>query len=418
MRRQYFTLRIPLLKEKIPVNLSLNPGKLILLFDDLDLAHTSKYNYFRAMKTYRTIFFRFFSILFILFVILAFKGNNTFSQTPSDLSKKLTIEGYLETYFTLDLNNGASNQRPDFFYSYHRTNEFNVNLGLVNLKYEENKIRSTLGLMAGTYANANMAHELPELRFIHEASIGYQLLDNHALWVDMGVLPSHIGFESSIGMNHWNLTRSILAENTPYYSAGVQLHYTTKNEKFSFAVMALNGWQRITRIPGNKTIALGHQFQFKPNDQWTLNSSSFIGNEFPQEERRMRYVHDFFFQYENDKFGLIGGIDVGAEQESYLSRNYTHFVAAIIESKVHLSKKMYIGWRGEYFLDRGGMLIDKFETPNWGGTFSFNYSPEENFLFRFEGRSLHNSTSIYESSTGLTSNAFYLSLGVALKMSE
>lgn len=367
------------------------------------------------MKKSRIISLPFYGTLFI-FLSSIFQGNYSFSQDSLDHSKKLTIDGYLETYYTLDFNNGTSNTRPDFFYSYHRTNEFNVNLGLVNLRYAEDRIRSTIGLMAGTYASANMAHELPELRFIHEAALGFQLLNNHNLWLDMGVLPSHIGFESSIGVNHWNLTRSILAENTPYYSAGIQLNYTSENNHFYFALLAMNGWQRITRIPGNKTIAFGHQFQWRPNDQWKLNSSSFIGNEFPQDERRMRYVHDFFIQFEKDKFGLIGGIDVGAEQESYLSTSYAYFVAAIVESKLYVSKKMFIGLRGEYFLDRGGMLIDEFESPNWGGTISFHYSLKENMIFRLEGRNLHNQNSIFESSDGLTSNAYFVTVGAALKI--
>ncbi|WP_171017633.1 outer membrane beta-barrel protein [Sphingobacterium daejeonense] len=31
---------------------------------------------------------------------------------------------------------------------------------------------------------------------VYEANLGYKLLENHELWIDAGVLPSHIGGES------------------------------------------------------------------------------------------------------------------------------------------------------------------------------------------------------------------------------
>lgn len=60
-------------------------------------------------------------------------------------------------------------------------------------------------------------------------------------------MPSHIGFESAIGKDCWNLTRSILADNSPYYETGIKLGYTSKNEKLYLAGMYLNGWQRIQK---------------------------------------------------------------------------------------------------------------------------------------------------------------------------
>jgi hypothetical protein len=46
-----------------------------------------------------------------------------------------------------------------------------------------------------------------------EANIGYKPFAATNFWIDAGVMPSHIGFESAIGSDCWNLTRSILAEN-------------------------------------------------------------------------------------------------------------------------------------------------------------------------------------------------------------
>ena len=85
---------------------------------------------------------------------------------------------------------------------------------------------------------------------------------------------SHIGFESAIGKDCWNLTRSKLADNSPYFETGVKIGFTSKNDKWFFSGLVLNGWQRIQRQDGNNALALGHQITFKPTSKITLNSSS------------------------------------------------------------------------------------------------------------------------------------------------
>ena len=67
--------------------------------------------------------------------------------------------------------------------------------------------------MTGTYANANLAAEPGVLKNIYEANVGVKVSRNKDLWVDAGVLSSHMGFESATGADNWNLTRSLLAES-------------------------------------------------------------------------------------------------------------------------------------------------------------------------------------------------------------
>jgi hypothetical protein len=80
--------------------------------------------------------------------------------------------------------------------------------------------------------------------------------------------------------------------------------------------LVLNGWQRIAKAEGNKSLSFGHQITFKPNDKITLNSSSFIGNDKPQDDKRMRYFHDLYGNFQlTDHFSTTLGFDVGAEQK-------------------------------------------------------------------------------------------------------
>lgn len=206
--------------------------------------------------------------------------------------KPLKISGYAEAYYQFDFQNPINNTRPSFIYSHNRNNEVNLNLGLIKANYETEQFRANLALAAGTYMNANYAAEQGVLKNIYEANVGIKISKSKNLWIDAGILPSHIGFESAISKDCFTLTRSMLAENSPYYESGVKVSYTTDNGKCLVSGLILNGWQRIQRVDGNSTIAFGHQLTYKPNDKITLNSSSFIGNDKPDAQKQMRYFHN------------------------------------------------------------------------------------------------------------------------------
>src|SRR6185295_5898902 len=131
-----------------------------------------------------------------------------------------------------------------------RHNEFNVNLGLLKASYNTDWIRGNIALATGTYMNANYAAEPGVLKNIYEANAGVRISKSKNLWIDIGIMPSHIGFESARSYDCWNLTRSIIADNTPYYESGAKVTYTSDNNKWMVSALALNGWQRIQRVSG------------------------------------------------------------------------------------------------------------------------------------------------------------------------
>ena len=108
------------------------------------------------------------------------------------------------------------------------------------------------------------------------------------------MLPSHIGFEGTIGIDFINLTRSIAADNSPYYNGGLQLSYATNNNKWYFALIYRNRWQRIQRLEGSSVQNFGHQVKYQPNDARPFNSSSFIGSDSPDSIGLRRVFHNFF----------------------------------------------------------------------------------------------------------------------------
>jgi hypothetical protein len=322
------------------------------------------------------------------------------SAGQTDSSKNpLSLSGYLETYYSFDFGQPKNNARPGFIYSHNRHNEVSLNLGFVKAAYQTENVRGNLALMTGSYANANLAAEPGVFKNILEANAGFKLSKTRNLWVDAGVFASHIGFESAIGKDCWNLTRGILADNSPYFESGVKISYTSKNEKWFLSGLLLNGWQRIQRVDGNSAPAFGHQLTFKPSSKITLNSSSFVGSDKPDTVRQMRYFHNFYGIFEvTDKIGLTIGFDFGAEQKSKGSSEYNNWYTPIVIVKVALNDQINVSARGEYYSDANGVIIAT-GSPNGFRTFGYSanldYQIQKNLLWRIEGRGFSSKDEIF-----------------------
>ena len=215
------------------------------------------------------------------------------SGVPPAAVPALTLTGYVDAYYAHDFTAPKLTQeRPAFLYNYKRNREVTINLAYAKVAYTTSRVRGNLALQVGTYAQYNYANEQPLLRNVYEANAGVKLSKTRDLWLDVGILPSHIGFESAVSKDCWSLTRSMLAENSPYYMAGIRLTYTTG--KWTLLGAVLNGWQRIARLPGYGGPSVGTQVQFRSSDKLTLNWSSFLGSDRPDSLRQGRFFNNFY----------------------------------------------------------------------------------------------------------------------------
>lgn len=324
----------------------------------------------------------------------------------TSLTKKSIINflGYLETYYCYDFSNPSNHLREPFFYSFNKHNEVNLNIGMVKANYSNDQTRSNLAFMAGTYPQYNMAAEKRMLRNTYEANAGIKISNKKNLWIDAGIMPSHIGFESAIGKDCWNLTRSILADNSPYYETGIKLGYTSKNEKLYLAGMYLNGWQRIQKINNNHTPAFGTQVTYKPKANTIINWSTYVGNEQPDSLKKWRYFNNFYGQFQlTKKLGLTTGFDIGMQQHRDTLNKISGFdtwYSPVVIFKYVISLKTAIAMRAEYYSDKNGVIIstaNRFQT--FGYSANFDYLLSETNLFRIEGRALSSNEKIFNSNS-------------------
>lgn len=307
---------------------------------------------------------------FILFLLcmISFDG-----YAQNDSVNKLIVSGYIETYYSYDFAKPKNIEKPDYNYNYKRHNQLNVNLAYVKANYQSRRLRSNVALMTGNYTQYNLSAEPNWAKPLLEANIGFKPFKQHNFWIDAGVMPSHIGFESAVGADCWNLTRSLLAENSPYYESGIKFNYTNNNEKLSTSFYLLNGWQKIELLNRRQQPSIGAQVNYKFNNRFTLNYSNFIGRVNQDSSSAFRTFHNFYSIYEaTPSLSFILGFDLGTQKANFSSTSVWY--TPVLISKLILTRKSRIAGRIEYYSDRNQVIITT-ATPKGYQTFgaSVNY---------------------------------------------
>jgi len=356
------------------------------------------------------------------FLILLLAAN-CFARTDSIWKKKPTIEitGLVDIFYAFDFNRPKTSYRQTFFYNHNRHNEPNLNLGIIKLSIQHPKYRANFALQAGTYVMDNYASEPKVFKHIFEANAGFSINKKNNLWLDAGILPSHIGFESAISFDNQTLTRSILAENSPYYLTGAKLTFYP-NRKWEVAALIFNGWQHIQNVKGNSLPSFGTQLKFSPQENIILNWSTFIGTDDPDSIRRLRFFNNFYGQLQlTKKLQLITGFDVGFQQKSKGSSQFNYWLSPVIILHYDFTSQLAAALRAEYYQDLDGTIIviktnTTFKTA--GLSLNIDYKPLSIMLFRLEGRWLINENPIFENRNRITNNNLFITFSMCLKINR
>lgn len=356
------------------------------------------------------------------FGVILLANMNAYGQSDSakidPATNPFSFSGYVEAYYTFDFNEPANNNRPAFIYSHNRHNEFNLNLGYLKGSYNGEMVRGNLAVAAGTYMNANYSAEPGTLKNIYEANAGVKISKRKNLWIDAGIFASHIGFESAVSKDCWALTRSILADNSPYFESGAKLTYTSDNSKWLLSALVLNGWQRIKRVDGHSLMSVGTQVQYKPGANTVLNYSTFIGTVQPDSSRRHRYFHNLYGIFTvSNKFEITAGFDFGLEQKTKGGSSMYTWYSPVIIVKYAVGSKWAIAARGEYYADKNGVIISSGTTNGFqtaGFSINVDYAPVNNAVIRLEARTLNSKDEIFTKSNGMSDNNSFITSSIAV----
>ncbi|WP_233553731.1 outer membrane beta-barrel protein [Algoriphagus lacus] len=316
-------------------------------------------------------------------------------STALNYQGKVSIGGYIDTYFSYDFNRPADGNRP-YFVSMHRHNEVNINLAYLDIKYNSSRLRARFVPGFGTYMNQNYASEEGTLKNIVEASAGIKVFSKKNIWLDFGVFGSPFTNESAISKDHLAYTRSFAPEYVPYYLAGAKVTLPA-SPKLNLYLYLLNGWQQIKDQNSNKAIAT--QVEFRPNNYWLINWNTYSGKESSASEPGFvgwRYFTDAFFIYSKDRWAMTGSFYIGSQEQS--SGNATWWNANLI-AQYSLTKKLSLVSRIEYFEDDRSVQIVPITSvvgfSSYGSSLGINYRIAENFMFRTEGRVFFSDQEVY-----------------------
>jgi hypothetical protein len=362
-----------------------------------------------------------FSFVILLNSFFAWNQELSDSNLTSVQKPEIEISGFLDVFYVYDFNQPKTNFRQPFLYNHNRHNEFNVNLALIKLKISHEKYRSNLAFQSGTYVHDNYANEEKLIQFIHEANIGISLNKKNNLWLDAGVFPSHIGFESAISIDNMNLTRSLLAENSPYFLSGLKITHNP-SKKVELAALVLNGWQRIQRLEGNSMPSFGTQIAYTANDKIMFNWSTFIGTDDPDSTRRIRYFNNFYSKIKlNKKIDFIVGFDLGIQQKNFKSSAYNIWYSPVFITQIALNKTWKTAIRAEYYDDENEVIINTSTLNGFktlGFSLNFDYQATENLFCRIESRYFNSKDKIFQNQGNTSNSNFIIAGSLALKFSE
>lgn len=249
---------------------------------------------------------------------LAFPTMLAAQEAAADTTPRVAVGAFVDGYYAYDFGRPASHDRA-FTTQAARHDELNVNLAHVEARYASPGVRGRLALQAGTSVQFNYAGEPDEmagtqpnyLPLVQEATVGVSV--GRDVWIDGGIMLSHIGSESWISQDNPTYTRSLAAEFSPYYETGVRATWQALPNLVA-QLNVVNGWQLISE--NNHDKAVGVRLDWTPTAPLTLSYSNFVGREpaAATGEQDVRAFHDFIARWApGERALLVATFDFGTQ---------------------------------------------------------------------------------------------------------
>ena len=310
--------------------------------------------------------------------------------------------GFVDTYYAWDFDRPHNFDRA-FTTQPARHAEANVNLAFFEVKWTGPRYRGRLAVQWGTSVQANYASE-PHIggisgpsvsQFVQEASVGYQLTS--AVWLDAGIFSSHLGQEGWISRDNLTYTRSLVADYSPYYEAGVRVTWATST-KLTSTLVVVNGWQDISNY--NTPPAGGVRFDYAVTPSLTLSYDDFVGNAAPDSlPTKLRVYHDAFAQYNpSDRWQFVADYSLGTQGRSTPFGGTASWWGTSIIAKYHTAPTLAFAGRVERYSDPDQVIAvtglpQSFRT--MGASLGIDVSFRPPVLWRTEWRGFHSTDPVW-----------------------
>lgn len=315
------------------------------------------------------------------------------AQQP-DTALTVTIGGFVDSYFAYDFNRPPALDRA-YTTQAARHDEFNINLAFLDASLTANRVHGRFAAQFGTSVQANYAAEPrvgtlsgPDVsRFIQEAFIGYHVAK--PLWLDGGVFFSPFGSENWISRDNWTYTRSLIADNSPYYEAGIRAIWQPTGA-VSAQLHLINGWQNVSETNSDK--ALGVRLDYIATPRLTISYDAFAGNEAPDgSPKQLRLWNEVIGQLAaTPALQFRATYDYG-EQQRGAGRGSAGWRGYAVLARVQPSRTTAVAARVEGYSDSEQVIVPTghpYGLRATGASLNVDVTPAPRLLWRAELRTL------------------------------
>lgn len=319
---------------------------------------------------------RFLAIVFSSFI---FSSINVHGQ-----SKPSQTNIYLDTYIGFDLERNRGIQSSHYFNHYHLQNP-RVNYAQIDWKKEYRDWTVQLGIHDGDYVRRNYSDQPTWAQLISVAQLQYSPQQLKQLKITAGIFPSHIGFESAWIQNNLTLTRSLLAENSPYYESGFHAQFSGKNNRWTIGALALTGWQQASVVSPIRKPSWGWSSNFAVKNNIQISYNGFFGYQNTTGTVKRSY-HNFYSNFQKGKWKSILGFDFG---QAFINQKSIHWYSPVVIIGKQINESWSSAFRIESMMDPNQfILLDEHQKTIQKSTLGLTveFKTKHQFMFRLEGK--------------------------------
>ncbi len=322
-----------------------------------------------------------------------------FSALPS-LAQSVQLHGFVDVYAGWNANQPSDrdNFEPGTGTTAQKANQFSINLAALDVSLDPKPVGFHVVAVAGTGTDVVHAAEAHpnDVRNVYQASVSYKLDAGRGILFELGIQPSHIGYEVFFSKDNPNYTRGWMGEFSPYYQTGLKVA-TSFDDHWSGQLWLLNGWQNIE--DNNNAKGFGTQVAYA-TDSVGLTLNTLFGPELPDDTSHWRSFVDFVGTLKiSEKVNVAASLDLGEQRRPGLPparwqgaslwlRTLLSNSSSSSPSSLTSSPVSALAARVEYFHDPDNGITGLAQTL-WEGTLTFEYRPHPQLILKLEGRYDH-----------------------------
>lgn len=370
------------------------------------------------------------TLLFILLSLepLLYANDSLYRQETQNLipprppiqKRTIQLRGYMDIFYATNFRNNLNPENSPYFVSHNRNNQFNLNLGMLEVKYNSMSTRAVLALHGGTYAFDNYTNEPGYLRIFNQAFVGVKL--HSKVWLDAGIFDSYIGMESAVNTENLTYSRSFIADNSPYYFTGLKFNYL-HSSRLSLKLIVSNGWQRISPKDNRAIPSFGTALTYNSIKGNEFNWSTYLGENNDSigafRPPVVVFFNNFYYKWNfSDKWKLWSGIDIGVTDLffSRLARQRPYWIGGAMILQYQWNEKWHTALRAEHYNDPQGTMtqsINGYRLQASGFSLNQDYTIDDAKI-RFEVKYLTNPNPVFRTENGFSNNSLMFMAGIVM----